>query len=190
MPLAPLPDEALWLARCRDGVAGAFEPLAAHYREWLTRNAALLLGDEQEAEDVAQEALVLAMAHMRSFEGRSAFSTWLCGIAVNLCRKQLRRRSRHARQAAPELLDRNPARSGAQRGVLSSILRREDAARLEAAIARLPLPLREAFLLRVAGGMDYPEVAEAAGISEGTARVRVYRARALLQQEYAGDWPL
>lgn len=155
-----------------------FEALAAPHREALGRFAAMMVG--RDAEDIVQEAVATAFRDAAKFEERSKFSTWLYGIVLNLCRKHLRDRGRHAGAASPSVLDAQPA---PRRGVLSSVIRHEMAERLEISVARLPVSMREAFLLRYVDGMDYAEIASITGVSEGTARVRAHRARALLREE-------
>jgi RNA polymerase sigma-70 factor (ECF subfamily) len=181
--LAPLEDEAELVERACAGDRAAFDRLATHHRSWLERTAALLLGDPEQAEDLVQAALGIAFAQIGSFERRSELSTWLCGIVLNLARRELRRRARHAGTLSPELLDARPASSERTRGPLSSVLRRELTLRIEDAVARLPIPLREGFLLRFVSGLDYEQIAAAAGISVATARVRAFRARALLRAD-------
>ena len=66
---------------------------------------------------------------------------------------------------------------------LSSLVRREDAVRLQLAIDRLPILLREAFVLFAVEGLPYTEIAAATGAAEGTLQVRVHRARSLLQTQ-------
>jgi len=156
----------------------AFEALVSPHREALSRFVSMMVG--REAEDIVQEATAAAFKDIERFQSRSKFSTWLYGIALNLCRKHLRDKGRHASPASQEVLDAQPARS---RGVLSSVIRHEMAERLETSVARLPTPMREAFLLRYVDGMDYPEISSITGASEGTARVRAFRARALLREE-------
>ena len=158
--------------------ADAFESAVAPHREALSRFVSMMVG--REAEDIVQEATAVALKDIGRFESRSKFSTWLYGIALNLCRKHLRDRGRRATSTCQEALDAQPARS---RGVLSSVIRHEMAERLEISVGRLPTPMREAFLLRYVDGMDYPEIASITGASEGTARVRAFRARALLREE-------
>lgn len=156
----------------------AFEALVAPHRESLARFASMMVG--REAEDIVQEAVATAFRDIGRFQNRSKFSTWLYGIALNLCRKHLRDKGRHATSAAQEVLEAQPARA---RGVLSSVIRHEMAERLELSVSRLPTPMREAFLLRYVDGMDYPEISSITGASEGSARVRAFRARALLREE-------
>jgi len=158
--------------------ADAFEALVAPHREALGRFASMMVG--REAEDIVQEAIATAFRDAARFENRSKFSTWLYGIALNLCRKHLRDKGRHAGSASPDVLAAQPSQA---RGVLSSVIRHEMAERLEMSVSRLPTPMREAFLLRYVDGMDYPEISSITGVSEGTARVRAFRARALLREE-------
>ena len=155
-----------------------FEAAVAPHREGLARFVAMMVG--RETEDLVQAALAAALKDADRFEGRSKFSTWLYGIALNLCRKHLRDKSRHASTAGPETLEGRPSPG---RGVLSSVIRHEMAERIEIAVGRLPTSMREAFVLRYVHGLDYPEIAEITGVSEGTARVRAFRARALLREE-------
>jgi RNA polymerase sigma-70 factor (ECF subfamily) len=155
-----------------------FEAQVAPHRESLSRFVSMMVG--REAEDIVQEAVATAFRDAAKFEGRSKFSTWLYGISLNLCRKYLRDKARHAASAAQEILEAQPARG---RGVLSSVIRHEMAERLEISVGRLPTSMREAFLLRYVDGMDYPEISAITGVSEGTARVRAFRARGLLREE-------
>ncbi len=155
-----------------------FEERVAPHREALARFVSMMVG--REAEDIVQGAIAAAFADLGRFENRSKFSTWLYGIALNLCRKHLRDKGRHAGQATQEVLE---AQASPARGVLSSVIRHEMAEKLEVAVARLPTSMREAFLLRYVDAMDYPEISSITGVSEGTARVRAFRARALLRDE-------
>lgn len=155
-----------------------FEALVSPLRESLSRFVSMMVG--REAEDIVQGAIAAAFADIGRFEKRSKFSTWLYGIALNLCRKHLRDKGRHAGAASQEVLEAQPSQA---RGVLSSVIRHEMAEKLEVAVGRLPTSMREAFLLRYVDAMDYPEISAITGVSEGTARVRAFRARALLRDE-------
>jgi len=165
------------VALAKGGDREAWQSLVARHREHLKRFTATMCGDD--AEDLAHDAIALALKDLPKFEGRSTFSCWLHGIALNLCRHALRDRKRHARQADSGVIEGRAAR----RGVLSSIYRRELVERLDQAIDRLPVSLREAFALRYITRMEYDEIAAITGVSPGTARVRAHRARALLQDE-------
>ena len=155
-----------------------FQALVMPHREALSRFVAMIMG--REAEDLVQDTVADAFRQIEGFENRSRFSTWIYGIALNKCRNHLRDRKRRAGTPGEGVLDAQPAKG---RGVLTSVIRHEMAEQLEFSVGRLPTPMREAFLLRYVDGMEYPEVSAITGVSEGTARVRAFRARALLREE-------
>ena len=154
------------------------EALVEPHREALTRFVSMMVVSE--AEDIVQEAISTAFRNAEKFQGRSKFSTWLYGIALNLCRKYRRDRGRRAFTAPSGLLEKQPER---RRSVLSSVIRHEAAGRLECAVERLPATLREAFFLHYVDGMDYSEISLIIGVSEGTVRIRAFRARTLLREK-------
>src|SRR5262245_33142529 len=174
------PDAAL-ARQTAAGDARAFADLAGRHRPRLVRLIVALIGDADEAESLAQEALARAYAQRADYRPDLPFGPWLHGIALNLARNHLRQRARRAPAVDPEHLARLPAAEGRRQGVLSDVFRREAAARTAEAIAQLPLPLREAFLLHFVEGMDYAEISRATGLAAGTLRVRAHRARALLR---------
>jgi RNA polymerase sigma-70 factor (ECF subfamily) len=173
-------DSAL-VRRTLGGEPAAFDELTARHRPGLVRFLALQIGDVDEAESLAQEALTRAFANLAHFQRDLHFGAWLRGIALNLSRNYLRDRARHAEPLAPERLGEAPAREGRRQGVLSGILRREMGEQTAEAIQLLPIPLREAFVLRFVDEMDYAEMSKITGAAEGTLRVRAHRARTLLR---------
>ena len=173
-------DEAL-VTDARAGQVAAFDELALRHRPALIRLATSLIGDADEAESLAQEALTRALALLDGYDARRPFGPWLGGILLNLCRNHLRDRARHARSVDPRQFAAMAAPEGLRRGVLSSIIRRETSEQTLCAIAQLPLPLREAFVLRFIEGMDYAEISQVTGLAPATLRVRAHRARTLLR---------
>ena len=167
------------LRRARAGDREAFAALTTPLEERLTR-AATLLTDASEAPDLVQEALTRAFSQLERYEGRARFSTWVYGILLNLSR-QHRRKKRPA--AGAEVVEQAPAKRGQTRGVLSSVLRRELAERMELAIGSLPEAFREAFVLHYVEGLPYAEIAQLCDERAGTLRTRAHRARALLRAE-------
>lgn len=168
------------IRRAREGDAAELDRLLAECRPMALRLATAMLGDPDEGEDVFQETCRHVQEDLSRFEGRSSFSTWVCGIALNLARRILRDRARHARPADPAALDGGVAQRG--RGVLSSIYARELASNLEAAVEDLPDSLKEAFVLRYLEGLEYEAIAEITGASVRALYVRAHRARALLRE--------
>ena len=89
-----LPDEAI-VTQILDGHVALFELLMRRHNERLYRAARAILRDDAEAEDVMQQAYVNAYAHLRQFDGRSAFATWLTRIAVNEAILRARKKGRY-----------------------------------------------------------------------------------------------
>lgn len=126
-----------------------------------------------DADDVTQQVYQKLFGHLDSFCGRSAFKTWVYRVAMNESLQHLRRRrTRRMSVLPPEPVDRS---QNAQR-------RFDDGEALEVALARLDPILRSLFLLREAEGLSYSEIADAAGIPEGTVGSRLNRARAELRE--------
>jgi RNA polymerase sigma-70 factor (ECF subfamily) len=137
-----------------------------------------MLGPAPEAEDVLQEIFITAHRKLSGFRGDSSLGTWLYRIAVNQCLDHLR--SRGARMASvTESLDRVEAREPAAASpIVPTAISRID---LERAIAQLPPGCRAAFVLHDVEGRDHQEVARALGISEGTSKSQVHKARMRLR---------
>ncbi|MBM3984038.1 MAG: RNA polymerase sigma factor [Planctomycetes bacterium] len=182
LPAAP-PDAAL-LARFAGGDRAALDELFRRYRSVAYRVAYRLLGREADALDAVQDGFVNALARLDRYGGRSSFKTWLlrvvCNAALDIGR-QRRRAERVPQAPADPSPDRfgpddelPPADAGLQRADLRRII--------DAALARLPLPQRQTFVLHVEGELTYREVADALGISIGTVMSRLFYARQKLKE--------
>ena len=131
------------------GETAVFEVLMRRYNERLYRAARSILRDQHEAEDVMQQAYVNAYTHLRQFDGRSKFSTWLTRIAVHEALARARRRGRYmamdpegpSPSDPPARLDRTP---DPERLAIAHEL----GGLLESAIDRLPDGTREVFVLQ------------------------------------------
>jgi RNA polymerase sigma-70 factor (ECF subfamily) len=144
--------------------------------------------NEAEAEDGAQEAVINAYRHLASFRGDAKFSTWLVTIAINEGRKRLRK----AKSAAEESIDEHaegqegeytPAPLTDWREIpLEALERKELREALQTAVAELPMIYREVFTLRDLEEMNVEETAQALGIQPGAVKVRLHRARMMLQK--------
>ena len=163
------------IQRAKDGDMAAFESL---HREYVGRTYAIalrLLADEAEAEDAVQEIWVRVWERLGSFNGESAFSTWLHRLATNLTLDHLRRRKRQDDRSAP--LDHPETRTHSVRPDRPGM--RMD---LERAIAGLPDGARTMFVLHEVEGFKCREVAELTGKAEGTVKAQLFRARKLLME--------
>jgi RNA polymerase sigma-70 factor (ECF subfamily) len=184
-PAQPPDDEQL-LARAAAGDRPALELLFRRYRGPAYQVAYRLLGNEADALDAVQEGFVKALTHLAGFQGRSSFKTWLLRVVGNAALDLGRQRGRR------EIFSLDAAGDGEDgavpgveedpgRGVERADLRRL----LDEALARLPAPQRQTFVLHVDGGLSYREVAEALGISIGTVMSRLFYARQKLRGHLA-----
>lgn len=172
-------DEADLVARVRRGDPSALDALLATHAPRVRRFLTTMLGCPVRAEDVTQQALLRASTRLDQLADDARFASWLLAIAANAARNELR--AEVLRQHAGD--ERLAEVAEQRRSALSSLVRREDAARVALAIDRLPIALREAFVLFAAEGLPYAEIAAITGASEGTLQVRVHRAKALLRAQ-------
>lgn len=161
--------------RAQAGDVGAFEAL---YRRLVNRVFALCLrmsADEGMAEELTQDVFVRAWERIGSFRGDSQFTTWLHRLAVNVVLQDRRAR---ARRGAKEQATDEPERYGrvARRAMPGT---RVD---LERAIASLPPGAREVLILRDIEGHRYQDVARMTGVTLGTVKAQIHRARKLVRE--------
>jgi RNA polymerase sigma-70 factor, ECF subfamily len=145
---------------------------------------------ESEAEDVAQEAFLKAFRNLAGFRAEAKFSTWLISITLNEARSRLRRRAslREESLDAPPDEDKpvSPALLRDWREIPSETLEREEVrALLRKAVETLPDIYREVFLLRDVEELNVNETAATLKISIAAVKVRLHRARMMLQKQLA-----
>jgi RNA polymerase sigma-70 factor (ECF subfamily) len=169
------------IGRCQAGDKEAYTELSNRYRAGLVRFNTYIIGDHDEAENLAQEAMSRAFDQITQFRIGQSFGAWLRGFGLNLCRNYLRSRKRRAKPTSPEVLAPEPDPEGQKNGVLSGIMRGELHDRLWLAVAQLPLAYREALVLHYIDGLDYNEISAITGATAGALRVRTLRARQLLR---------
>ena len=150
-----------------------------------------LLRNEAEAEDAAQETAIKVYLNLHSYRGDSQFRTWVLSIARNeglgrLRKQATRREDSLDAETDDQAGDYTPAILTSWREVpLEAVERQELAAILRKAVDALPEIYRNVVLLRDIEEMDGRETAAALGITEGAVKVRLHRARALLQRALA-----
>jgi RNA polymerase sigma-70 factor (ECF subfamily) len=173
--------------RARRGDVEAFGEIVERHQNHLYNAAYHLLGSEEDAEDVAQEAFVRAFRALENFEGRAKFSTWLYGIMVNCVRNIWRRHGR--RPVIHNLGDyaggeegRSFDPPGEGGNPVDAYMREERVDAVRAAIASLSEDMREVIVLRDIEGLTYEEMADAIGAPEGTVKSRLHRARMALKE--------
>lgn len=173
-----------------EGDTELYHALIKPYERSVYRMALSFVKNESEAEDVAQEAFLKAFRKLASFRGGSKFSTWLVSITLNEARRRLRRQSTVRMESLDE-----PAEEGGKvlpallmdwREIPSEVLeRREVRALLEEAIGQLSSIYREVFVMRDMEELSTEETALTLSISISSVKVRLHRARVMLQKELA-----
>lgn len=171
------------------GRQAAFGELLRRYREPIYRLVRSHIGDAEEAVDVTQDSFVAAFSAIKSYDGTRPFRYWMSRIAINKCRDWRRRRAvRHFFAFARPL---EAAVDIADDAVPADVMISDahELVRVSAAIARLPVAIKEPLILRTIDQLSQAETANILGISEKAVETRVYRARqqlaALLDQTHA-----
>ena len=168
---------------CRRGDAHAFARLVALHEAMVLGLATRLLGDAEEARDLAQEVFLQVHRTLARFEGRSSLRTWIYRIVVNQCRNRQRwwrRRRRGAEKPIEEISATDEARLAAvspAESPFERVARVERARRVESALRALSFEHRAVLLLREVEGLSCEEIANTLGLPIGTVKSRLSRGR-------------
>jgi RNA polymerase sigma-70 factor (ECF subfamily) len=180
--------ESSLIERICAGENDLFHELIRPYERRVYLTVFALLGNETEAEDAAQEAMIKAFRNLKSFRSESKFSTWLLSIALNEARSRLRKAKRMHIESLEEHQeeregDYTPAMLTDWREIPSEALERSELrATLESAVGELPPIYREVFTLRDLEELNVEETARLLGVTANVVKVRLHRARMLLQK--------
>jgi RNA polymerase sigma factor (sigma-70 family) len=178
--------DALLVTRAQNGEQLAYVELCRRHRDLVFRTVLRITDNRDDAEDIIQDSWMRAFTHIGSFDGRSAFSTWVTRIAINSALTMMRRRRtrRDLSLDAPvdpdnrrvlEMLD--PSRNPEER-----CLETERVRLVRQAIKRLPSKLRTAIELRQSQDGSMSELAMLVGVSVPTMKSRLVRARRRLRE--------
>lgn len=166
------------VARCRQGDPEAFEEVYHAHAPRLYGLARRLVGPAA-ADDLLQDIFLAAFRKLHQYRGESALGTWLFRLATNVCLDHLR--SRSTRSARLEgAFDEHATASGSSAGPIRGVVTRLD---FERALAGLPDGARTVFVLHEVEGLEHQEVAALLGISEGTSKSQLHKARMRLRQQ-------
>ncbi len=180
-------DEAQMITSILGGNAQLFHELIRPYERRVYAMALGLLHNEADAEDIAQEAFLKAFRNLSTFRGEAKFGTWLVSIALNEARSRIRHRDTIRMESLDEPGEDHghisPALLRDWKEIPSETLeRKEIRLLLSRAVTALPLIYREVFLLRDIEELSVNEAAESLGISIASVKVRLHRARIMLQK--------
>jgi len=164
------------------GNVNAQESLFDRHTSRLYRTAFGVLRNKEDAEDALQDGLCKAYTNLRSFQGRSSFSTWLTRIVINSALMIRRRKCAHPEASLEEVLESHPERM--MQGVVDTRPDPENACStletnglVEQHVRQLPPALQAAFRLRAIDGLSVAESSRALGISISAFKSRISRAR-------------
>jgi len=181
------------ISQVQRGQHELFYELVRPYERRVYAAALAILRNEADAEDAAQEAMLKAFANIRQFRAEARFSTWLIQITVN---EALMRRRRERTVVMEGIDDRRddeadyaPRDFADWREIPSEALERKEIwQRLADALGTLDRKYREVFVLRDMEHLNIQETAEALGISVGSVKTRLLRARLMLRDLLAAGW--
>jgi len=169
------------VGRARAGEMEAWAQLYQQNFDRVFRRLCYFVGSAADAEDLTHETFARAVVGLGRFDGRSSFSTWLCGIAGNVARNFIRDKDtrRRAEERLAEVAALGPGGEDGDR----TQLRRARTEALYMALAATPDHLREAFVLHEVEGLSTAEAAAEAGVSVNNMTVRIWRARRRVRAE-------
>jgi RNA polymerase sigma-70 factor, ECF subfamily len=183
--------------RFKNGDASAFDEMVSRYWDRIYSMVNQLLRNSEDAEEVTQDAFIRAHRGLVNFRGESAFSTWLYQIATNLARNRYwywwrRKRDKSVSFDAPIFADSDttlaeiiPAEVATPDDITVS---REFVDRIASGMERLGAKHREILVLRNVKNQSYEEIAGILGISVGTVKSRIARARESLRSKLGEDF--
>ena len=180
--------EAVLIERILAGESELFHELIRPYEKLVYVTIFTMVRNEAEAEDGAQETMINAFRHLKTFRGDAKFSTWLVTIAMNEARKRLRKVKVASEEPLEELTeekegDFTPAVLTDWREIpLEALERKELRKQLREALEMLPGKYRVVFVLRDIEGLNQEETGAVLGINVTLVKVRLHRARMMLQK--------
>lgn len=184
-------EEMRVIAKVLDGDTNAFEILVNDQKKIVFNLALRMVGNEEDAYDISQDAFLKAYTNLSGFRGDCKFSSWLYKLTTNLCLDFIRKRNRHKviplvyedENGDSEYLEIpddtfSPETQTEQKQLRESV---------RSGLNQLPPQQREILVLREIGGMRYDEIGSQLGIEEGTVKSRIFRARKKLCEILSKD---
>ena len=189
-----MPQRAI-LDRTDQGVGLTFEELFERYNSMVFNLAYQILGDREEALDVAQEVFLAIYQKINSFRGESSLKTWIYRIAVRRAANRFRwwnRLRRRGTVSLEEHLSKSPESelswnlTSRAKSPEDALLLQEEREKVKRMLLELPLHQRIAVIMRDIEGLSYEEIAESLNVSLGTIKSRIARGREILKQHFVG----
>jgi RNA polymerase sigma-70 factor, ECF subfamily len=186
------PETSALIERCQTGDRDAFDQLVARYQRYVFNLVYQHLGRTDDLEDVSQEVFLRVYKFIRKYKGTASLESWIYKIVLNYCRTHARRKSVLARifgftpgrsseeERSFEVLDTLPAETY---DPAKAIEQRRQADDIMQAVRALPDIYRDVLVMREVNELSYEEIAQILGISLGTVKSRISRARDLVRSK-------
>ena len=174
--------DELLLRRAQSGDPEAFEQLMEPLEQLVWRVCWHYTGNRETAEDCGQEAMIRIWRNLANYRGECALESWVYRIAANCCMDWLRKKKRDRSVSMEPMVEQGFDPADEAPGTEEQVVAKDERQRLREAIAILPEDQREALILTQLEKVPYEEAARALGVSEGTVKSRVNRAKARLKE--------
>jgi RNA polymerase sigma-70 factor (ECF subfamily) len=177
------------IAECLNGRPESFGQLVHKYQNRLFSTVVRVVGSDEDARDVVQDAFVRAFEALDTFQGQAAFYTWLYRIAMNQA-ISLRRRKRPVAsvEAMHDCCGEEPVERSAEADPIARVERDEMGGHVQAALGLLSDEHRSVLVLREVEGQSYEQIAAVLACPVGTVRSRLFRARMELRELLEPVW--
>lgn len=170
--------------RILDGEFALFEILIRRNNSFLYKTGRSYNYNHENTQDLMQETFIDAYTHLKKFENRSSFKTWLIKIMLNNCFQKQKKFS-YRNEASKEFNDKSIPMFSTQRHMDTheTVINRELSFVIENALQKIPQDYRLVFALREMNGLSVAETAEALHISDANVKVRLNRSKTMLRRE-------
>ena len=174
--------DELLLRRAQSGDPEAFERLMEPLEQLVWRVCWHYTGDREASSDCGQEAMIRIWRNLANYRGDCALESWVYRIAANCCMDWLRKKKRDRSVSMEPLAEQGFDPADEAPGTEEQAVAKDERQRLREAVALLPDDQREALVLTQLERVSYEETAKVLGVSEGTVKSRVNRAKARLKE--------
>ena len=179
------------IARCQRGERAAFDELITRYQRYVFNLVYQHLGNSADIEDIAQEVFIRIFRFIKKYRGEASFESWVYKIVLNYCRSYARRRAvinklffvpveREDEDKSVDIID---SQAQADSNPMFLIENQRIADDIMDELRRLPEIYKDILIMREVNGLSYEEIADILGISIGTVKSRISRARSIIRDK-------
>ena len=179
--------DELLLRKAQHGDPEAFEQLITPLEQLIWRICWHYTGNRESAEDCGQETMIRIWRSLDSYRGDCALESWVYRIAANCCMDYLRKKKRDKSVSMEPMREQGFDPADPSPGTEEQVVAADEQKRLREAITQLPEDQREALIMTQLEKVSYEEAAKLLGVSEGTIKSRVNRAKARLKEILSGE---